>query len=157
MEQLKKIKLIVSDFDGVMTNNKVLVDEDGKEAVFCNRADGLAVEILKKQTDIEMLVLSKEQNKVVQARCDKLKIKCVQSTNNKFQILQDEIKKRNLKNEQVCFVGNDINDIECLKEVGFAAVSNDAYPETKKVAHYIAKKGGGEGVIREIIDLILKK
>ena len=148
------IKLLAMDFDGVLTNNKVIVDENGKESVVCNRSDGLGIDLLKKK-GIDIVVISKETNKVIKARCDKLKINCNQGIDDKITILKKEIKKRNLKAEEVCFIGNDVNDIECIKYVGLGVAVNDAYPKVKKIADIITKKNGGEGAVREIIDKIL--
>ncbi len=153
-KKLKKIKLLVLDFDGVMTDNRVLVSEDGKESVFCNRGDSLGIEMLKKK-GIEVVVISKEKNKVVQARCKKLKIECWQGIDEKYKLFLKEVKKRNLRLENVCFIGNDINDLECIKKAGIGAAVADSYPKVLKVADYITKKKGGEGAIREVIDLIL--
>lgn len=153
---LVQIKLLVCDFDGVMTNNKVIVDENGKESVICNRADGLGIELLKNK-GIDVIVISKEINKVVKARCDKLKIPCIRGINDKLLILKKELAKRSLSKEEVCFVGNDINDIECIKYAGIGIAVNDAYPEVKKTAAIVTKKKGGEGAIREVADMILKK
>jgi len=149
-----KIKLLALDFDGVMTDNKVIVDENGKESVVCNRSDGMGIEKIKKK-DIEVIVISKEQNKVVKARCDKLKIPCVHGIDDKLSILKKEIEKRNLTPEEVCFVGNDVNDIECIKYVGMGVAVNNAYPEVKKIAKMVTEKTGGEGAVREVIDKIL--
>ncbi|MDO8486445.1 MAG: HAD hydrolase family protein [Candidatus Staskawiczbacteria bacterium] len=154
-KKFKKIKLLVLDFDGVMTDNKVLVSEDGKEAVFCNRSDGLGIGMLIKK-GVEIIVISKEKNKVVQARCDKLEIKCLRGIDNKRDSFLREVKKRNLKLENVCFVGNDINDLECIKTAGIGVAVVDAYPEVLKAADYITSKKGGRGAIREVVDLILK-
>lgn len=151
---LKKIKLLVLDFDGVMTDNRVLVSEDGKESVFCNRGDGLGIEMLKKK-GIEVVVISKETNKVVQARCKKLKIECWDSIDEKYKLFLREIKKRNLKLENVCFIGNDINDLECIKNAGIGVAVADSYKSVLRIADYITKKRGGEGAVREIADLIL--
>lgn len=153
-EKLKKIKLLVLDFDGVMTDNRVLVSEDGKESVFCNRGDGLGIDMLKKK-GIEVIVISKERNKVVKARCKKLKIKCFNGIDNKKQTLLRKFKKRRLKKENVCFVGNDINDIECLEAAGFKAAINESHKSVLKIADYVTKKTGGKGAVREIAELIL--
>jgi len=151
-----KVKLLVMDFDGVMTNNKVIVDENGKESVTCNRSDGMGIEMLLEK-DIGAIVISKETNKVVKARCKKLSIPCVNGIDDKITILKKELKSRGLKPENVCYMGNDVNDIECMEYVGVAVAVNDAYPEVKKFAQYVTKKNGGEGAVREIIDNILKK
>ncbi|MBT3465319.1 HAD hydrolase family protein [archaeon] len=156
IKKFQKIKLLVLDFDGVMTDNKVIVDENGKESVICNRSDGFGIELLKK-AGIDVIVISKEKNKVVSARCKKLNIDCIQSIDKKIVVLQKEIEKKNLLVENVCFIGNDINDIECIKFVGIGIAVNDAYEDVKSISDYITRKKGGEGAIREICDLILKK
>lgn len=150
------VKLLVLDFDGVMTNNKVIVDENGKESIICNRSDGMGVEMIKNK-GIDVIVISKEVNKVVKARCDKLNVPCVHGVDDKLSILKKELNNRSLQPEDVCYIGNDVNDIECLKYVGIGVAVNDAFPEVKKVAKVVTKKNGGEGAVREIIDNILKK
>lgn len=151
-----QIKMLVCDFDGVMTNNAVIVDENGKESVICNRSDGLGIELLKKK-GIEVIVISKEKNRVIKARCDKLKISCIQGINDKLTILKSEMTRRNLIQEEVCFVGNDINDVECIKYAGIGIAVMDSYPEVKKAANIVTKKKGGEGAVREAADIILKE
>jgi YrbI family 3-deoxy-D-manno-octulosonate 8-phosphate phosphatase len=152
--RFKKIKLLALDFDGVLTDNMVLTDENGKEAVFCNRSDGLGIEMLKKK-GVQVIVISKEKNKVVRARCKKLGIKCFNGIDKKSAIFLREIKKRKLKPEQVCFVGNDVNDIECMKIAGIGVAVADSYKDVFKVADYVTNKKGGKGAVREVADLIL--
>lgn len=154
--QIKQIKLLACDFDGVMTDNTVIADENGKEYVVCNRADGMGIELLKNK-GIEVIVISKESNKVVKARCGKLKIPCIQGINDKLPILKKELAKRSLSQEEVCFVGNDINDIECIKYAGIGIAVMDSYPEVKKAANIVTKKKGGEGAVREVADMVLKR
>ena len=154
MVDFSKIKLLAFDFDGVMTDNKVIVDENGKESVVCNRSDGMGVEMVKKH-GIEVIVLSKEQNKVVKARCDKLKVPCVHGVDDKISILKKEIEKRNLSSNEICFVGNDVNDIECIKYAGLGVATNNAYASVKEIADFVTEKNGGDGAVREIIDKIL--
>lgn len=153
--KFRNIKLLVLDFDGVMTDNRVLVSEDGKEAVVCLRSDGLGIQMLQER-GVQVMVISKEKNKVVQARCRKLDIKCLDGIDNKRDAFLKEVKKRRLKIENVCFVGNDINDSECIKIAGIGVAVADAYPDILKIADYITKKKGGRGAVREIADLILK-
>ncbi len=149
-----KIKLLALDFDGVFTNNKVLIDETGKEYVTCDRSDGLGIEILKEKTNIEIIILSKEKNNVVESRCKKLGIKCIHGIDNKLIVLKEEIKKRKIGLENVCFVGNDINDISCLKNVGVSIGVADSHPIVLKIADYITLKKGGEGAIREVCEFL---
>jgi len=153
-KDFKKIKLFVLDFDGVMTDNKVYVDEDGEETVSCSRADGLGIEMVKKE-GVSVLVLSKEKNKVVQARCKKLNIRLIQGLDNKLTILKKEIAKRKLSKQEVCYVGNDVNDIDCMKFVGLSCAVKGASPQVLKIADYVTKNCGGNGAVREICDKIL--
>ncbi len=154
-EILRKIRFLVFDFDGVMTDNRVLVDECGHESVFCSRSDGMGIECLRKRTRVEMLVLSKEQNPVTSARCRKLGLRCIQGMDDKLVILQQEIKNRGLLPENVAFVGNDINDIPCLDCVGIPIVVADCHEYVKSHALFITEKNGGYGAVREVCDAIL--
>lgn len=154
-EKFKKIKLLVLDFDGVMTDNRVLISENGEESVFCNRSDGLGIEMLKNK-GIEVVVVSKEKNKVVQARCEKLKIECWQGVDKKEAIFLREIEKRGLNLENVCFIGNDINDLECIKNAGIGIAVADSEKPLLDVADYITKRKGGRGAVRELCSLILE-
>ncbi|MGE5340704.1 MAG: KdsC family phosphatase [Candidatus Omnitrophota bacterium] len=148
------IRLAVFDFDGVFTDNRVLVLQDGTEAVFCNRSDGLGLGRLIKN-GIETLVLSKETNPVVSARCRKLALPCIQSCDNKRETLLAISKEKDIPLSQIAYVGNDINDIECLEIVGFPVCVADAYPEVKPYAKWITTANGGYGAVREFCDLIL--
>jgi len=153
-KDFSKIKLMVCDFDGVMTDNKVIVKEDGSEAVICNRSDGLGIETLK-NFGIGVMVLSKERSKVVAARCNKLKIGCIFGSDDKLRSLREEVKKRNLSLEQVCFIGNDINDIECLKAACIGIAVADSHEKVLEIADIVTKRKGGEGAIREVCDMLL--
>ena len=152
---LRRVELVVLDFDGVLTDNKVLVDENGKESVRCDRSDGLGIELLK-GAGIEVFVLSKERNVVVQRRCEKLGIQCIQGVDEKLSILDKEIKKRGLTGSNVCYMGNDITDIPCMESVAFSAAPADAFPEVSAVANIVSQRNGGDGAVRELCDLILE-
>ena len=151
MIKLKQIRLIVYDFDGVMTNNKVILREDGLESVVVNRSDGLAVEILRKR-GIPQLILSKENNKVVAHRANKLKIPVLQGVDNKRDILTQYCTKHAIPLEKVVYIGNDINDVEVMKSIGYPACPQDAYSEAKAAAKYIIPVDGGNGVVRELLN-----
>jgi YrbI family 3-deoxy-D-manno-octulosonate 8-phosphate phosphatase len=138
-----------------MTDNRVLVSEDGKEAVFCNRADGLGVEILRK-AGYKMMILSTETNKVVRARAEKLRIPVIHGVVDKKTTLIEFCKKNKIKLSEVCFVGNDINDLEVMKIVGLPVCPVDAYPEIKKIAVLVSTARGGYGVVRELASHIMQ-
>jgi YrbI family 3-deoxy-D-manno-octulosonate 8-phosphate phosphatase len=147
-----KIKLFVYDFDGVMTDNKVYVDQYGKEMVQVNRADGLAVEEIKK-LGIEQIIISTEKNTIVSKRAIKLGIPCLQGIENKKDALVSYYRKNNITLDKVAYVGNDINDMEAMKIAGYSFCPADAHDSIKTISNYVLKTKGGQGVIREILDL----
>jgi len=149
------IKGVAFDFDGVFTNNKVYLTQDGEETVMCDRSDGMGIALLKK-TGIVVAVFSSEENKIVRERCNKLNIECYSGVDDKKNCLALWMKKNSLDRECVIFVGNDTNDIECLEYVGCGIVVDDACDEAKNAAKAILSCRGGNGAIRELVDLILK-
>ncbi len=151
---LGKIKLLILDFDGVLTDNRVLVNQEGSEAVWCNRGDGWGIARLK-EIGIEILVLSTETNKVVNARCQKLKIDCIHGCDNKLAALQEIATQRSLKLEEIAYVGNDVNDLACMRHVGMPIAVADAVPEIKNISSLVTSRPGGYGAVREVADLIL--
>ncbi len=153
-EDFKKIKALFLDFDGVLTDDRVVTDENEKEAVFCSRSDGLGIENLRK-AGVYVAVISKEKNPVVAARCKKLQIDCLQAIDNKLPAFKEQLEKRKLSREETAFVGNDVTDIECIKEAGIGIAVNDANPLAAKEADFVTSKKGGRGAVREIADLIL--
>ena len=155
-EHLSSVTFVVFDFDGVFTDNRVLVDEDGRESVFCSRADGLGLQMLDK-VGIRCLVLSTETNPVVSARAAKLKLECIQGLgDDKWAALRSIMKERNLDPTTVAYVGNDINDLDCLLNVGVPICVADAYPAVRHVARFITSLRGGHGAVREVCDLVLQ-
>ena len=149
-------KLVVFDFDGVFTDNRVLVHEDGTESVLCNRSDGLGIERLADK-GIPMLILSTETNKVVSARARKLGIPCRQGIDNKLRTLKSILKKRRIDPKEVVFVGNDVNDLECLQWVGCGIAVRDSVPAVLSKAKIVLRKEGGKGAVREVCDLLAGK
>lgn len=149
-----KIEMIVFDFDGVFTDNRVLVMQDGSEGVFCNRSDGLGLEAVRK-LGIKLLVLSKETNSVVSARCRKLGLPCIQGCDNKREVLTQEAEKYGIPLGNIAYMGNDINDLECLKITGLPVSVADSYPDVKSASLYVTKAKGGHGAVREFCDFIL--
>ncbi len=152
-ELIRGIRLVVFDFDGVFTDNFVYVLRDGSEALRFWRGDGLGLQKLRKKKALGLLVLSSEKNRLVTLRCRKLKIQCIQGTQDKWKALEKVLRRKRLKPEKVAFVGNDINDLECLRRVGVPIVVRDAQEPMVRVARYRTKKKGGEGAVREVCDL----
>ena len=152
-EALATIRLVAFDFDGVFTDNTVLVMEDGREAVRCWRSDGLGLSKLG-PLDVACIVISTERNPVVSARCKKLGIRCLQDRADKRATLQEVMAEAGLSPAQVAYVGNDINDIGCLRLAGLPIVVADAHPEVVPLGRYQTRTPGGRGAVREICDLI---
>ena len=148
-----KIKLIVYDFDGVMTDNRVMVFQDGTEAVLCNRSDGLGVDGIRR-INIHQLVLSTEKNPVVKARADKLKIECIQGCDDKKNRLLEYCIDKQYLLEEILYVGNDVNDLEVMKVVGVSIAPCDSHPAVLEIARLVTKSKGGEGVVQELFEYI---
>jgi YrbI family 3-deoxy-D-manno-octulosonate 8-phosphate phosphatase len=151
---IKDIDLIVYDFDGVMTDNRVLVLEDGTEGVIANRADGLGVDHFR-SLSIRQLILSTETNRVVKARGAKLGLEVIASCEDKGLALRNYCEQNGHDLKRVIYVGNDLNDLEVMKIVGFPVAPADAHPEVRAVAKLVTKSKGGEGVVKELVDHIV--
>lgn len=147
------IDCIVYDFDGVMTDNRVLVSQDGTEAVFCNRADGLGVGLIR-ALGIPQMILSTEANPVVAARAAKLRIPAVQDCADKGAALARLLDARGLDPRRVLFVGNDVNDLPALRLVGWPVAPADAHPSALAAARLVTRARGGQGVVRELADIL---
>lgn len=152
----KDIRLLVYDFDGIFTNNKVLLSEDGLESVTVNRSDGLAVEILRNR-GLMQIILSKETNKVVNTRAKKLDISVIQGADDKEAVLKDFCRKNDIALNEVVYVGNDINDLKAMSIVGYPVCPSDASEEVKRIAKIILDVRGGEGVARELLYYLVPK
>ncbi len=150
------LSLLVLDFDGVLTDNRVYVNEKGVESVVANKEDSLGITLLKK-AGLEVVILSKERNPVVQARADKMQIPAYQGVDDKAEKLAQLLQERGLKAEQVAYIGNDVNDLPCFSLVGMAACVADSHPEVKRAADLVLTKKGGRGAVREFIDLLLRQ
>ncbi|NSW78196.1 MAG: acylneuraminate cytidylyltransferase [Chthonomonadetes bacterium] len=150
-----RIEALVFDFDGVFTDNRVIVLQDGTEGVVCDRGDGWGIAQLRQQ-GIPMVVISTETNPVVEARCRKLGIPCLIGVRNKRSTLHGWLQQNGISAENVVYVGNDVNDLECMREVGCAVAPADAHPEVRQVAHIILDSCGGRGALRELAELIIE-
>ena len=150
----KNIDLIVYDFDGVMTDNRVIIFQDGTEAVIVNRADGLGIDHFR-SLDIPQLILSTETNPVVNARAAKLHLEVIASCKDKKIALENYCAQKDYDLNRVMYIGNDLNDLEVMKIVGFPIAPADAHPKIKKIAKLITKAKGGEGVVKELSDYFL--
>lgn len=151
-----KPSAVIFDFDGVMTDNRVMTAQDGSEQVACDRSDGLGLAALR-ATGIPMLVLSTEENPVVLARCAKLKLPCLHGQQDKAAALKDWLHAQDLDPAATIYLGNDRNDAGCMELVGCPVAVADAYPEAIQRALIVLDREGGKGAVRELCDMIMNK
>lgn len=165
--KLRDTSLVALDFDGVLTDNRVLHAENGGESVFRSRADSLAIDLLAEsglykkneylslEHPLDIVILSKESNRVIKSVSEKIKIKYQGSIDKKSEILKKEVQKRNISMQNVLFIGNDLNDFECIQTAGIAVAVADSCSQLIKVANYVTTRKGGDGAFREICELIM--
>lgn len=157
IEKIKKIKLVLTDNDGVLTDTGVYYSDKGEELKKFSIRDGMGVERLQDIAKITVGIITGELSGSVIKRAEKLKIKDLYlGAKKKHLLLPGIIKKHKIKVENVAYMGDDVNDIEIIKLVGFSACPADAMPEIKKIVNYVCKKDGGNGAFREFAELILK-
>jgi len=152
--QLDSLKAIILDFDGVLTDNAVILSETGIESVRCSRSDGMGIEQARKN-GLEILILSKEQNVVVAERAKKLKVPVIHGVDDKPTVLQKWLDDHKMDWSQIAFVGNDINDIGCMQRASVGVAVNDAVDQTLQSADIVLTKNGGHGAVREFIEMVL--
>jgi N-acylneuraminate cytidylyltransferase len=150
------IRLLVMDFDGVLTDDRVWVDEAGVESVAASRADGMGIARLR-AGGFEAVVLSSETNPVVAARCRKLGIEAIQGVEDKAAALEALLERKGVARATVVYLGNDVNDLACFPVAGWAVAVADAAPAVRAAADHVLRAPGGRGAVRELCELILAK
>jgi YrbI family 3-deoxy-D-manno-octulosonate 8-phosphate phosphatase len=150
---LDRIRLAVFDFDGVFTDNRVWTNEHGEESVACWRGDALGLRRLE-SAGVDHFILSTEVNAAVGARAHKIRAACIQGVGDKLPVLTAEVEKRGLSLAETAYVGNDVNDAECLGAVGLPVVPADAWPEVLPLAGLVLTRRGGYGCVREFCDAV---
>ena len=155
-ERLKKIKLLILDVDGVLTDGRIIFDSNGVESKFFNVKDGHGIKLLQR-SGIEVGIISGRESKVVANRAIELGITQVyQKSLDKLVPYRQMLEATGVSDEEVGFMGDDIIDVPLLRRVGFAAAPADAVAEVLPYAHFVAKNNGGWGAVREVCDLILR-
>jgi YrbI family 3-deoxy-D-manno-octulosonate 8-phosphate phosphatase len=147
---LERVRLAIFDFDGVFTDNRVWVNERGEEALAFSRSDGLGLRRLD-EVGVEYLIVSLEENPIVGARASKLRADCVQGVADKLALVRE---RAGDALEEVAYLGNDVNDAECLRAVGLPVVPADAWPEVRPLARWVLQRPGGHGCVREFCDAV---
>jgi N-acylneuraminate cytidylyltransferase len=148
------VDAVVTDFDGVHTDDRLHVNQEGVESVQVSREDGMGVSLARK-AGVKMLILSTETNPVVTARAAKLEIPAIQGQSDKAQALKEWIAEEGLDPARVAYLGNDVNDLGCLRMVGWPVVVANAHPDVKAVARLELKRRGGAGAVRELCELVV--
>ena len=154
----RRVELVICDFDGVITDNRVWVDQDGRETVAAFRSDSPRIrELRERGTDV--MILSSEPNPVVAARAKKMGVEAIHGVGiqDKGMVMREVLAQKNIPAENVIYIGNDLNDLPCFEVAGWSVAVADAYPEVIRVADYVLKARGGHGALREVCDLILNK
>ncbi len=153
MDIFQDIRLIIYDFDGVMTDNHVYLNQDGVEMAMCHRGDGLGVGIIR-DLGITQYIVSTEENPIVARRAQKLKIGVMHKVKDKVQAVRQLCSELDTDLAEVMYIGNDTNDLEAMKLAGVKGAPKDAEPEILDIADWVSSKNGGQGVIRELARIL---
>lgn len=155
-ERAKRVKVLILDIDGVMTDGRIVYSIYGDELRFFDVQDGLGIVLLNK-AGIKSIIITAKRSRIVKARAKDLKIaKTYNGYIDKLKALKKAMRKFRVTHDEICFIGDDLIDIPVLKRVGLAVSVPNAVDEVKETAHYITSRPGGRGAVREICDLLLK-
>ena len=153
MTPLEEIRVVVFDFDGVFSDNRVWTNDRGEESVACFRGDSQGLRRLD-EVGVQYFILTSETNDAVPARARKIRCECVRGIEDKLPVLQAEVERRGFSLAETAYVGNDVNDAECLAVVGLPVVPADAWAEVVPLAKLVLARAGGNGCVRELCDAI---
>jgi len=152
----KKIKIVLSDVDGVLTDGGMYYSNKGESLKKFNTKDGMGVELLLEK-NIKTILITRENSTITKKRSTKIKIKKLyQGIKNKEKILSLICLENNVKFIEIAYIGDDVNDIDIMKKVGLSCCPADAIPNVKKISTLISSKNGGDGCFREFADYIIK-
>jgi len=155
-EKLEKIKIVLTDNDGVLTDTGVYYSAKGEEFKRFSIRDGMGIERLRKYAGVETIIITGEESGSVKSRAEKLKIKeYYLGVKKKEELLKDIMKKNNVTKDEIAFIGDDSNDFELMKLVGFKATPSDGMSFIKEMADYICENKGGNDAFREVAELII--
>jgi YrbI family 3-deoxy-D-manno-octulosonate 8-phosphate phosphatase len=149
IKKSKLPKIIITDFDGCLTDDRVWLNQDGEEFVAANRKDGLAVKRLK-NLGIQVVIASTETNKVVLARGNKMGVKVLQGLEDKAEAIEQYLKQKNLTWNDVWYIGNDLNDLGAIERANLSLSPADAVKKVRKTVDIVLKTNGGRGILSEI-------
>lgn len=148
------VRAVVTDFDGVHTDDTAIVDADGGERVRVSREDGMGVSLLRR-AGVPMLILSTEVNPVVRARADKLRVPVLHGIDDKEEALRRWAQEQGIPLADIAYLGNDVNDLPALRIVGWPIAVADAHPLVRAEARVVLSRRGGDGAVRELVERVL--
>ena len=151
------VSTLIMDFDGVCTDDKVYLDDEGHEFVRCDRSDGMGLSLLRQHTPITPILMSRDVSTISHARAEKLKIEAFSSVLEKGKAIAALAKERGIKREEIIFLGNDLPDLDTYEHVGYFVCPADAQPRVRRRADLVLEHRGGKGAIRELTDLLVEK
>ncbi len=151
----KDIKLLVMDVDGTLTNGCIYVGANGEEFKAFNVKDGYAIAHILPELNIIPVIITGRKSLIVEKRAEELKIKEFhQGVGDKLSVLNEVVKKYDCSLDNVAYIGDDLNDLDCIKVCGIPACPADSVDEVKKICDFVSSKNGGNGAVREFIDFL---
>ena len=154
-KKCKSIKIVLTDVDGVLTDGGMYYSKNGEVMKKFNTRDGMGVELLSKN-HIGTIIITKEKSEIVKQRGKKIKVlKTYIGISKKENLLEKICKENKVSLNNIAYIGDDINDLEIMKRVGFSATPKNGIEKIKNISDYICESNGGDGVFREITELII--
>ena len=155
-ERARRIKLLILDVDGILTDGRIIYDSKGNDLKVFDVYDGMGIHLLG-EAGIKTILISARASKTIKIRAKDMGVSEIfENADKKINVYNKILKKFKLKDENICFMGDDLVDLAILKRAGFAVSVPNACGEAKKTSHYVTRKRGGKGAVREVCELILK-
>jgi len=154
-ERAKKVKLLIMDVDGVLTDGRIIYDNFGDEFKCFNVLDGFGIYLLYR-AGIKSVIITAKKSKLVKRRANDMHVQALYSTRNKLKAYKRVLKRFRVKEEEVCFIGDDLLDLPIIKRAGFSVAPPNAVEEVRNSVDYITEREGGKGAVREVVEVILK-
>ncbi|MFA5362286.1 MAG: HAD-IIIA family hydrolase [Candidatus Omnitrophota bacterium] len=156
LEKAKRVKMLLLDVDGVLTDGRIIYDSRGRDSKFFDVHDGLGVYLMKK-AGIPVILITAKNSRAIRPRARDMQVEAVfADISPKSVVLEALVKKYGIAKEEICFIGDDLVDLCMLRRAGFPVAVSNACAEIKEAAVYITSKKGGRGAVREVIEIILK-
>lgn len=156
LDRASRIKLLVLDVDGVLTDGRIVLGNYGDELKFFDIHDGHGVVMLER-VGIRTVIISGRKSRINVKRAKEMRVlKVYQNAHDKLKVFEKVLKRYRVSSEEVCYVGDDVIDLPALSRAGFSVAVHNAVEEVRKSAHYVTERSGGRGAVREVTDLLLK-